>query len=106
MGADEEGTYSRLKARQKTLLDAQAKISRETLDALGAAGYWGLLVDQEYGGQAAAFQSFAKFLTQMATVDATVAGLASVHGCIGAVDTGTGTRLPSLVRSRYSSPGP
>lgn len=72
--------------RQNTLLDAQAKVSRETLDALGAAGYWGLLVDQEYGGQGAAFQSFAKFLTQMATVDPTVAGLASVHGCIGAVD--------------------
>src|SRR5436309_1934950 len=29
---------------------------------------------------------FAPFLTRLATVDATVAGLASVHGCIGAVD--------------------
>src|SRR5262249_10900807 len=29
---------------------------------------------------------FAKFLTRMATVDPTIAGLASVHGCIGAVD--------------------
>ncbi len=29
---------------------------------------------------------FARFLTRMATIDPTVAGLASVHGCIGAVD--------------------
>ena len=76
----------RERCRQKTLLDPQRKVSPETLDALAAAGYWGLLVDREYSGQEASFQSFAKFLTQMATVDATVAGLASVHGCIGAVD--------------------
>lgn len=76
----------RQRVRQKTLLDAQGKVSRETLEDLAAAGYWGLLVDREYSGHAAPFQSFAKFLTQMATVDATVGGLASVHGCIGAVD--------------------
>jgi alkylation response protein AidB-like acyl-CoA dehydrogenase len=72
--------------RQKTLFDAQGKVSRESLEALSSTGYWGLLVDHEYGGQGAPFQAFAKFLTQMATVDATVGGLASVHGCIGAVD--------------------
>src|SRR5258708_5271234 len=71
---------------EKTLLDAQGKVSAETLAAISEAGYFGLLVDREYGGQGASFVSFAKFLTQMATVDATVAGLASVHGCIGAVD--------------------
>ncbi len=32
------------------------------------------------------FASFAPFLTRMAMLDPTVAGLASVHGCIGAVD--------------------
>jgi acyl-CoA dehydrogenase len=53
---------------------------------LAAVGYWGLLVDQSYGGAGAPFASFAPFLTQMATIDPTVAGLASVHGCIGAVD--------------------
>ena len=31
-------------------------------------------------------RQFAKMITQVATVDPTVAGLASVHGCIGAVD--------------------
>src|SRR5207342_3146331 len=30
--------------------------------------------------------AFAPFLTRMAILDATVSGLASVHGCIGAVD--------------------
>src|SRR5260370_9007702 len=74
------------RCRQKTLFDAQGKVSRESLDALSEAGYWGLLVDSEYSGQAASFQSFAKFLTQMATIEATVGGLASVHGCIGPAD--------------------
>ncbi len=69
-----------------TLLDAQAKISDATMSELGEAGYWGLLVDKPYGGSGAPFGSFAKFLTRMAMVDPTVAGLASVHGCIGAVD--------------------
>ena len=56
------------------------------LDELGAAGYWGLLVDQQYGGCGAPFAAFAPFLTRMATRRSDVAGLASVHGCIGAVD--------------------
>ena len=41
---------------------------------------------REYGGQGAPFAAFAPFLTRMATIEPTVAGLASVHGCIGAVD--------------------
>lgn len=69
-----------------TLMDEQHKISNAVLNDLAADGYWGLLVDREYGGSGAPFASFAPFLTQMAMVDPTVAGLASVHGCIGAVD--------------------
>jgi alkylation response protein AidB-like acyl-CoA dehydrogenase len=72
--------------RAKTLLNEQRKITDQVLNELGSAGYWGLLVDREYGGSNAPFKSFARFLRQMATVDPTVAGLASVHGCIGAVD--------------------
>ena len=53
---------------------------------LGDVGYWGLLVDTEYGGSGTPFAEFAAFLTRMAMVDPTIAGLASVHGCIGAVD--------------------
>jgi alkylation response protein AidB-like acyl-CoA dehydrogenase len=69
-----------------TLQNAEGKIADAVLAELGAAGYWGLLVDREYGGKATPFAAFAPFLTRMATVDPTVAGLASVHGCIGAVD--------------------
>src|SRR5262249_2356368 len=41
---------------------------------------------KDYGGSGAPFSSFAPFLTRMALIDPTVAGLASAHGCIGAVD--------------------
>lgn len=70
----------------RTLLDERKKISSRVLSELAEAGYWGLLVDPEFGGSGAPFASFAAFLTQMAMLDPTVAGLASVHGCIGAVD--------------------
>ena len=69
-----------------TLYDENNKLSDDTLNELARAGYWGLLVDKKYGGQGASFVAFAKFLTRMATIEPTVAGLASVHGCIGAVD--------------------
>ena len=67
-------------------MDANKKVPQSVLDELGEVGYWGLLVDKKYGGSGAPFASFAAFITKMAMVDATVAGLASVHGCIGAVD--------------------
>jgi acyl-CoA dehydrogenase len=70
----------------KTLLNDKGKISDQVFKELGEVGYWGLLVAPEFGGVGAPFSVFAPFLTKMATVDATVAGLASVHGCIGAVD--------------------
>ncbi|WP_437204645.1 acyl-CoA dehydrogenase family protein [Planctomicrobium sp. SH664] len=73
-------------AQNKTVLDEQGKIRDEVLQELAAAGYWGLLVDEKYGGAGAPFSQFAPFLTKMATVDPTIAGLASVHACIGAVD--------------------
>ena len=69
-----------------TLLNEERKISEPVLSDLAEAGYWGLLVDREFGGQAVDFRCFAPFLTRMALEDPTVAGLASVHGCIGAVD--------------------
>ncbi len=69
-----------------TLLGPDGKISEEVLKELGAAGYWGLLIEPKYGGAGVSFSRFAPFLTRMATLDPTIAGLASVHGCIGAVD--------------------
>ena len=69
-----------------TVLDENKKITNQVMDELGEVGYWGLLVDKEYGGSGTPFRSFAPFLTRMAMQDPTIAGLASVHGCIGAVD--------------------
>ncbi|MEM6655419.1 MAG: acyl-CoA dehydrogenase family protein, partial [Planctomycetota bacterium] len=69
-----------------TLLDADGKIDEAVLAELGQAGYWGLLVDREHGGSGAPFASVAAFLARMAMHDGTIAGLASIHGCIGAVD--------------------
>ncbi|QDT03637.1 Acyl-CoA dehydrogenase [Rubripirellula lacrimiformis] len=69
-----------------TLVNDQGKITDEVLDQLGEAGYWGMLVDREFGGSGASMRQFSKMITAMATLDPTVAGLASVHGCIGAVD--------------------
>ena len=70
----------------KTLLDENGKITERVMQDLAGTGYWGLLVDREHGGSGAPFSSFAPFLTRMAMADPTIAGLASVHGCIGAVD--------------------
>lgn len=72
--------------RAQTILDENNKISDTVLGDLADAGYWGLLVDRQYGGSGAPFSAFAPFLTRMAMLDPTIAGLASVHGCIGAVD--------------------
>ena len=69
-----------------TLLGDDGKIAASVLAELGSVGYWGLLVDTEYGGSGATMRQFAEMITQMATIDPTIAGLASVHGCIGAVD--------------------
>lgn len=67
-------------------LDSHGKIREEVLQELAQAGYWGLLVEPQYGGHGASFSEFAPFLTRIATADPTIAGLASVHACIGAVD--------------------
>jgi alkylation response protein AidB-like acyl-CoA dehydrogenase len=69
-----------------TSLDEHRKLSAETMSELASAGYWGLLIDPQYGGSGAPFARFAPFLTRMAVVDSITAGMASVHGCIGAVD--------------------
>ncbi|MGD9855549.1 MAG: acyl-CoA dehydrogenase family protein [Planctomycetaceae bacterium] len=73
-------------ARAGTLLDDARKVSNTVLKELAAAGYWGLLIGPEHSGSGASFSQFATFLTRMAAIDPTIAGLASVHGCIGAVD--------------------
>ena len=76
----------RLHRDRGTLFDDAGKISEQVMNGLGKAGFWGLLVDAKYGGSGASMRQFSRMITQMATIDPTVAGLASVHGCIGAVD--------------------
>lgn len=82
---DSLAVVRRLRSAGK-LHDANKKIRDEVLNELAAVGYWGLLVDTQYGGSGVPFSAFAPFLTRMATLDPTIAGMASVHGCIGAVD--------------------
>jgi len=69
-----------------TLYDVETgKLSDSLIDDLKGAGYFGLLVplpDKEL----ISFSEFADFLAEVASIDPHVAGLASVHGCIGAVD--------------------
>jgi alkylation response protein AidB-like acyl-CoA dehydrogenase len=69
-----------------SLYNEQGKIAPSLLSELGSVGYWGMLIERQYGGQGAPFARFAPFLTRMATVEPMLGGLASVHGCIGAVD--------------------
>ncbi len=76
----------RRRREQQSLLNRDGKICDEAIRELADAGYWGLLIDPKYGGQGAPFARFAPFLTRMATLDSMTAALASVHGCIGAVD--------------------
>ncbi len=71
---------------QKALLNQDKKLSTESIDELAEAGYWGLLIDPKYGGAGAPFVRFAPFLVKMGVYDSMTSAMASVHGCIGAVD--------------------
>src|SRR5262245_60978706 len=79
-------TVVRRRQQSGTLLGDGGKLSPQLLEELADAGYWGMLIDPAYRGQGAPFARFCRFLTRMAMLDPMTAGLASVHGCIGAVD--------------------
>lgn len=72
--------------QQGTMYGENGKIPENVLSELAEAGYWGMLIEKNYGGQGLSVQQFMTFLGKVATVEPTAAGLASVHGCIGAVD--------------------
>jgi alkylation response protein AidB-like acyl-CoA dehydrogenase len=72
--------------QNKSLQTAEGKVNPQVIKDLAQAGYWGMLIEPQYGGQGASVSHFMRFLSRVATFDPTVAGLASVHGCIGAVD--------------------
>jgi alkylation response protein AidB-like acyl-CoA dehydrogenase len=71
-----------------TIYGADNRVREEILvNELGPVGYWGHRVSTEYGGFGDSDRHFMEFLTEMcAKGDPSVAGLASVHQCIGAVD--------------------
>ncbi|HEY9715628.1 MAG TPA: acyl-CoA dehydrogenase family protein, partial [Chroococcales cyanobacterium] len=69
-----------------TVFDDKGKVSDKVITDLAEVGYWGMLIPTKYGGQGASVRQFMSFLARVATIEPTTAGLASVHGCIGAVD--------------------
>jgi alkylation response protein AidB-like acyl-CoA dehydrogenase len=69
-----------------SLFDEKGKVSNTVISDLAGSGYWGMLIEQKYSGQEASVQHFMRFLTKVATIEPTLAGLSSVHSCIGAVD--------------------
>jgi alkylation response protein AidB-like acyl-CoA dehydrogenase len=69
-----------------SLLNAEGKLSAALVHDLGRAGFWGLRIGEPYGGHAATFRSFAPYLTRLAAWEPSVAGLAYVHSCLGAVN--------------------
>lgn len=84
-----------------TLFDERGKLTEESIHTLGQCGYWGMLVPKEYGGADATIFDFMRVLTKMGKeADASVAGLASIHQCIGAVDPITHFGSPAL-KERY-----
>jgi hypothetical protein len=57
------------------------KLSGELITALADSGYFGLLVPLP-NKPALSFSEFSSFLTQMAKIEPSVAGMCSIHGCI------------------------
>jgi alkylation response protein AidB-like acyl-CoA dehydrogenase len=70
-----------------TIYGEDNRVPENVLADLGPTGYWGLRGPVEFGGKAVSDVEFMRILTEMtAKGDPSVAGLASVHQCIGAVD--------------------
>lgn len=67
-----------------SLYEADGRLAADLLQGdLARAGYWGLLIPQQYGGSGATLSQYARFLTRVATIDGSVANLLSVHSCLG-----------------------
>ena len=71
--------------KQHGTLYENGKLSNSLLSDLAQCGYFGLLVPLP-DKPAISFSEFAPFISEMAVLEPSVAGLASVHGCIGSVD--------------------
>ncbi len=69
----------------RSLYGPDGVIAPTVIEALGAAGYWGLRASPAFGGAGAPFQALAPFLTEMTVVNPWVAGMMSTQACIGPV---------------------
>ena len=69
-----------------TINDDKGKVSPALLLRVGRGRLLGPPHRPEVRRPGRAVPAFTNFLTKMATRDAMIAGLASIHGCIGAVD--------------------
>ncbi|MBI1272372.1 acyl-CoA dehydrogenase [bacterium] len=70
-----------------TTFGADGRVSESLLRDLGRVGYWGLLIDEEYGGNRVSYPQFMRLLTTVsAKADSNVAGLGSISMCIGATN--------------------
>ena len=66
-----------------TLFGADGHVAKTVLRDLGTDGYWGLLVEPVFGGGGCKLRDFMPFITRMASLEPTLAGILAVHGCIG-----------------------
>ena len=63
----------------------EGKLSKGVIQELANSGYYGVLVPLP-DKPALSFSEFSSFLTKMASVEPSIAGMCSIHGCIGSVD--------------------
>ena len=71
--------------KKDSLYNDNGKLNEDLLKDLSEAGYFGQLVSLPEK-PAVSFSEFSSYLTKMATIEASLAGLSSIHGCIGSVD--------------------
>lgn len=69
-----------------TLYGEDGKLNPDLVHGeLAEAKYWGLMVGKEYGGLGASMSDVATVIRKISLYEPTVAGLASINGCIGVV---------------------
>ena len=63
--------------------DREARFPREAIEALGALGFMGMLVPDEFGGAGADHVSYALALMEIAGGDGACSTIMSVHNSVG-----------------------
>lgn len=105
-----ELTSERFDSVQKLVL-LTSRISEPANSELASSGFWGLRAPEQWGGKAWTFPEFVRLLGDIAARNAPLAGVAQIHGCLGAQPAllAFGSRaqqeryLPPLVRGERLS---